>query len=859
MISLKVEVRQIYINEGSDTCIKAYPVNYNGQELVKHNQWRTISIYGKFPDFLKEKEIYIISISDHASDKGHYRLVDMGRLPRKETLENLRLLVMENPNKTKDEDSASYYPTLIFNVEHLYSKEEDVILKYLEKNENLELDDYTNTVLNKHSALIRELKVIYDKAKDIVLLREGLCNMGVTDENTHFKIVRNIKTDYNEALKALQENPYLLIDMAEMNLDIVDDIALAIGIKADDDNRISAITEMNLRRFGADGKTWLTKESYLVEHKEFYSYDTNDYIFSKSYLLERIDKLGDRAGFYVNVDFDRIASSKYFLMEQELFGIINKLCTHESLAIPLNTIKKAIVSCEKTGKFKLLKEQDNAVYNSFKCDLSVIAGAAGTGKTTISQAISNAYQNILVTALSGKATLRISETTGVSGEKSRTMHSFSSTDKQYLDAELIIVDEVSMVGLDIAIDFFKKIRPGTHVLLLGDHCQLSPIGAGNFFSDLLHSNFINVSIIEEVHRQALDSNIIQFATNVRHQICDENILRNVILNDFEMHLVANNRDMANIAIKSFIKYMNSYSIEDIMLVSPTKNAAFVLNNSIQSIRSKQKIVGPDIIELNAQWDKELKFVLCENDRVINVENYHSCPTNQEGTTISVMNGSLGTFIGKKEIKNKKGKVIRTIYEIAFDGLGIAWFSENELRKRILLGYCITVHKSQGSQAKLVIYIHPERCHDRLNCSEMVYTAVTRAKEKAIVISTESTLEKAITTQELSSKQTLLKEFLDADYKPSAKTSANEKYKTFEEDKPSKETKGIDSKTRTRYDKNNAQKRAKRRNENGLLAKEQAKLEKVNLIKKLYNEGKTQKEIVEITGFTKGTVSRYLRL
>ena len=165
---------------------------------------------------------------------------------------------------------------------------------------------------------------------------------------------------------------------------------------------------------------------------------------------------------------------------------------------------------------------------------------------------------------------------------------------------------------------------------------------------------------------------------------------------------------------------------------------------------------------------------------------------------------------------------------------------------------------------------------------MVYTAVTRAKEKAVVISTEAVLERAITTKELNSKQTLLREFLDAgciqedlhieENKSSEKTSlevvqeaaVDTDLKPFIEkeekkEKPSKKTKIIDSKTRAKYDKNNAQKRAKRRNEAGLLAKEQAKQDKINLIKKLYVEGKTQKEIVEITGFAKGTVSRYLRL
>lgn len=874
MISAKVKITQVYRNEGSDTCIKAKVIT-SEHSLKTHPQYKTVSVYGDFPNFIEKYSKYIITISDHASDKGHYKLIQMGRLPRRETIENLNNLVMEHPNcKWSDEE----YYQITNAVEHLYAEESKIVLKALK---GLDLKENESDFLAKRNGLVRELKKIYSTALEIVEFREKLTDIGIIDENTHYKIIKNIKGDKKEAIKALKENPYLLIDAAEMTLPAVDEIALAIGVKADDDNRITAITEMNLRNLGAEGKTWLYKETYLACCDELYPYDTSNYSFNRDYLRKKINQLGDRTGFYVNIDENRIASSKYYLLEQELFQIIKRLCTNNTLEINSSRIQQAIVDCEHKNKIQLLNEQKKAVYNSFKSDFSIIAGAAGTGKTTIAKAVANVYSNVVVSALSGKATLRISETTCVTGENSRTMHSFSNIDKPYINADLVIVDECSMIGLDIAIDFFRKIRPGTHVMILGDHCQLSPIGAGNMFFDLIHSHFMNVSVIEEVHRQALDSNIIKFATDVRHQIYNVEYLKSNKYNDFEMYLLNDNREIANKAIKVFNSHFNKYNIEDIMLVSPTKNAAYVLNNTIQNILKEQGIVKDEIIELETPWDPSLKFKLRVGDRVINIENYHKCPSNEEGTTVAVMNGSLGTFVGKKKIKNKKGEVVKTVFEFDFDGVGVGWYSKNDL-KRILLGYCITVHKSQGSQADLLIYIHPERCHDRLNCSEMVYTAVTRAKEKAVVISTEAVLERAITTKELNSKQTLLREFLDAgciqedlhieENKSSEKTSlevvqeaaVDTDLKPFIEkeekkEKPSKKTKIIDSKTRAKYDKNNAQKRAKRRNEAGLLAKEQAKQDKINLIKKLYVEGKTQKEIVEITGFAKGTVSRYLRL
>ena len=354
------------------------------------------------------------------------------------------------------------------------------------------------------------------------------------------------------------------------------------------------------------------------------------------------------------------------------------------------------------------------------------------------------------------------------------------------------------------------------------------------------------------------------------------MLKNMILEDFEMYMLQDNRQIADKAIEVFNRYIHRYRIEDIMLVSPQKNACYVLNNSIQSVLKKEGLLYDELIEVSPQSNDDLKFTLHSGDRVINVENFHDCPSSDKDSKISVMNGSLGTVIGKTEHKNKKGKVYKTTYNIYFEGIGIGCYSKSDLEKRILLGYCITVHKSQGSQSKLLIYVHPERCYSKLNCSEMVYTAITRARDKAIVISIENILKKAIVTKELNSKQTLLKEFLDTycddtfqgvlhEDKPLEETYNKSIIEVVAEKreskgkKSSKETLNIDSKTREKYDKNNAQKRAKRRNKNGLLAKEQSKLDKINLIKDLYCQGKSQKEIVEITGFAKGTVSKYLRL
>lgn len=853
MISLKVEVNQIFRNDGDD-CLKA-KVLTTGLNLRVDAKYKSISVYGKYPECMIKKGTYQITISDFPSDKGHYKIICLGRLPRKEVLDDLGLLVFENGLNYPDD-----YDMLWEFTRNLSISNHNIIIEYLRKRNKYVADDYSRKYLNENKDVIRKLSRIYRKAEETVAFRCELEKMNILDENIHFKILKNIKGDFQKVIEALRVNPYLLIDMADMKLEVVDEIALDMNVDADDENRIAAITEMNLRALGAEGKTWVTKDYYMNILNEMYSYDTANYVFKAEYLRQKIDEFGDRPGFYLNIDKERIASSEYYLLEEKLSKIIQQLSTHNSLDFSEKTITTAIKNFEKTNNIILLKEQRDAVYNSFQSDFAIIAGAAGTGKTTIAKVASDVHQKVVVTALSGKATLRISETTQISGANSRTMHSFSNISDKYISADLIIVDEVSMVGLDIAIEFFSKVKPGTHVMLLGDNCQLAPIGAGNFFSDLLHCSSMNVSIIEEVHRQALDSTIVKFATNVRHQICNKDMLQNKILDDFEMHLVTNNKEIANKAVSSFKEYMNSCNVKDIMVVSPQKNSAYVVNNAIQNILREERMIGDELVEISAQWDYSLKFKICQGDRVINIENYHDCPT-QANMKIAVMNGSLGTVLGKKEVKNQKGEIIKTVYEIDFDGIGIGWYSKSDLKRKILLGYAITVHKSQGSQAKVLIYIHPDKCYSKLNCSEMVYTAVTRAREKAIVISIENVLEKAIVTKELNAKQTLLKEFLDTGLSVFEKKYAPN---GIEEDKKLPETDICvdamqNNKLREIYDKNNIRRKLLRRNDNLINKREQAKVDNMMKVQSLFQEGKKNKEIVEITGLTKGTVSKYINI
>lgn len=857
-------------------------------EFEINPKYGTIIVNGAFSDYIKQYSKYTFTISDYPNQYGNYKLIFEGRLPIEHTFATVGTFVDHSFPFEETEDYEEFVEMRDgFKLESLRSLWTLVTAEDYKES----IKTYNAEILDKNcKKIINILRKSYKKTKGVYNFLQELYDMGVTNTNTQYTIINNLKkdVDYTEVIATLKENPYLLVDMADMNIKAVDCIAIALGVKADDLRRISAITESNLRLFGESGKTWVTIEQYLKsldKSSVLYGYDTSIISFDKQELVNMIEKSAGDDSYWIDSEKNRIASRKYFELEKQLYEILKSLDTSEVTEIPESVINKAIDSCQKREKITYLQEQKDAIKNCFKSNVSVVSGPAGTGKSTVARAVVEVYRDrdITTTALSGKASQRIGETTGVPG---RTMHSIvGSLQDKYIPADLIILDEASMVGLDIVLQFFSKIKPGTHIVILGDHCQLTVIGTGNFFSDMLHSKTINVSIIEEVHRQALDSNIIKFATQVRHQIrIDDNVPDTTKEKDFIMLLKKDDNEITTNTINMFDLALKKYKVEDIMLVTPTRLNAYNINNLIQNILKEKSIIkDKEAIELELEDFKEYTYKIYPQDRVINIKNSYDVPAT-DGGKLDVMNGALGTFIEKKKVKISKKK-FKEVYLIDFDGIGVAEYNKDDMSK-ILLGYCITVHKSQGSQAKLLIYNHPAMCNPKLCCTEMVYTAVTRARDMAIVIGTRAGLNKAIETKELNSKQTLLREFLDAgciqedlhikEKKPFEKTSlevvqeaavdtdlkpfiGKEEKKEKEKEKSSKKTKTIDSKTRAKYDKNNAQKRAKRRNEAGLLAKEQAKQDKINLIKKLYVEGKTQKEIVELTGFAKGTVSRYLRL
>ena len=902
VITYRLKIRNAYeAKNGLPAAVFGYPDD-DKSELVK--------VSGDFTEEELRDDYITVNVTDYKSASGYHKLLFTGELPNEETFKDCRNFVkfINYPSISKIlnfNGIDEFYENVIKDTNNPLSKSMEL---YCDKISNKNTKNKILSFIRENIVELGEIKEIYNFEYAKYYFMNELDKLGLTDVEFKYNLMKKHKNAeaIMNFISTIKEDVYVLLDEEMKNIRFVDDLALKTNVSANSKKRIKIICEYNLRKLGDNGCSWVEFDYFLDrlkdnEYEGFIPIETTDFKFDKNEIkLELIDIAKSyEDAFWISDDGSRIASRKYYDLEYKLYEIIKEIDSADNPKVPsVKIINTAIKACEKASGIKYTKEQSDAVKNTFKSNIAVIHGAAGTGKSTVAKAVVETYKgyDIKCVALSGKAALRIGETTSLQG---KTMHStLNSLENGYIKADVIIIDECSMLGLDFFVEFFEKIAAGTTVLILGDSAQLTPIGSGNVFSDLISSNKMNINEITQVHRQALESNIIRFATNVRMQIpIGETVNKDIIKDDFRLLLKNSDVGISRAITKQYEELINKYSIDDVIIVTPYKVRGsvntFMINNRMQERLIDKGIVSSERYRwIYVDKSRDIKFKICIGDRVINTKNNYNA-TDSNNNKIPIMNGALGTV---KAIS--KGKMI-----IDFDFIGMVELVGSMIDD-LLLGYAISVHKSQGSQAKAVIYACPEDV-GRLGCCEQIYTAVTRAQEVCVVVGTKEAINQCILTKELATKKTLLKEFLDGDgvldknlkrfaekYKPK-KTKKKEKeliqetnvvldgQVTIEEVLPETEA-AVDTdvklkkskkttsskkklpekesikkeKLRERYDKNNIRRKIGRRNENLLNEREQAKVNNIRTVQHMISQGLKNKEITELTGLTKGTVSKY---
>lgn len=604
--------------------------------------------------------------------------------------------------------------------------------------ENL-INEYPNLVNDVANGTLKEIdyskikgvrEITWNKVKekiinnylisDILMLLKPL---GVT-----YTMIKKLLSDEpNPVLlkREIEKNPWVLTRVDNLGFKRVDDLALKLKPELiDSTQRLVAFIQYYFKDLGeSKGHTWCSEKILraAISNNIYECYNKVDW------LLENND--------FLHIDNGRIGLKYYYDIEMQIYHLIlNKSQIETTINISNEAIDKAIKHAEEEQGFDYVVEQLDTIHKSLHRTVSLITGKAGTGKTSIMRAIVKAYMenNYMMTAsaLSAMAAQRITEATEF---PAMTIHrtlgcqglnDFTYNKDNHLITDVAFLDEGSMVNASLFLHWLEAIGDNTRIIISGDHKQLPPIGFGNVFSDLIE--MFDESVVSKLvkpMRQAEKSGILVDANKIRENInpISEKLQPRIIhgeLQDMYYMFRTNRQSLFNIAVKTFIKSVESDGIDNVVIAVPRRKDCLNSTNEINKV-IQNELLG-DVLESIEGFDTTFKL----GAKVMQTVNDYDK---------NVFNGEIGyvTKISERYDGKKKEEYCEVTYTDIFGKDKIIEYTKKELAA-LDLAYAMTVHKLQGAGRKTVIGIIDNTHHQLLdNC--MLYTLLTRAKKRCLLL------------------------------------------------------------------------------------------------------------------------------
>jgi exodeoxyribonuclease V alpha subunit len=576
------------------------------------------------------------------------------------------------------------------------------------------------------AAMIAEGYAEHMEFADTVL---ELSNYGISTMTA----MRLFKAYGSAAPERVKENPYQLIDeLHGFGFKKADDIARKMGFDQDSPFRISSGIRFYMSRRAGAGDTYVPKAELLEEVASFLE------VTREQVEVCLFDLIMDAQLFAEKLSGEEIVMLYiYHRAEQKVAGKLRLLCSSELDHISANT-DHLIRASEKKSGIKLSDRQKQAVVSSLKNGVSVITGGPGTGKTTIINMMLAILESAgIYTALAaptGRAAKRMTQATGreastihrlleyTYSEDDDSMH-FSKNETSPLDFGCIIIDEMSMVDVLLMDGLLAAIKPGTRLILVGDADQLPPVGAGSVLSDIIDSGTIHVVKLTEIFRQAGESLITVNAHLINR---GEYPSFNEKDRDFFFLDRAGQKEIADTVIDLCARrlpafYTNIDPFTDIQVLTPVRKGILGCE---ELNRALQAVMNPP-----APGKAEKRFgerIFREGDKVMQNKNDYTLEwrsVRTMATSTGVFNGDLGVI---QRVDNDAGTV-----SVLFDGERLVIYDYVRLEE-LETAFAMTVHKSQGSEFPVVIMpmsAFPPMLANR----NLLYTAITRAKEGVVLV------------------------------------------------------------------------------------------------------------------------------
>lgn len=554
----------------------------------------------------------------------------------------------------------------------------------------------------------------------------------------------NAKTIYKklgpQTIDEIESNPYILIDLVKgVDFAKLDKYALENGFEINNYKRIKCGIKYSLVKITYNGHC-CTLEANLIKYvKELLKVEDDDIEHCLIDLNVKeeivIEKREDENWVYSKEIYDAEANIASKLILLDSAQNIKRIAGFDS----------ELEKIEKAGNINLSAKQKEAIQSINSNNVVIITGGPGTGKTTIIKNVIDIYKShgkkVVLCAPTGRAAKRMTEMTG---EEAKTLHRLLEIGKiekdneftimNYevapIDADVIIVDEASMVDIYLMNYLLNGIYQGTKLILVGDTDQLPSVGPGSVLKDIINSERIKTIFLDEIFRQAAQSKIIvnSHRVNDGEYFLDKEEQEG--LKDDFFYIKEKSQDIMLDQIislcKGRLKNFGDYDFfENIQILSPTKKG---LLGTKELNKRLQEELNPSSDEKNEKKVGEVIFR--EGDRVMQVKNNYDIYW-EKGNTISltyesgtgIFNGELGKIV-KIDFLNKQIKIL-------FDDEKEAWYAFSDM-DQIEHAYAITVHKAQGSEFDVVIMVVTQSSAMLLT-RNLLYTGLTRAKKLLILI------------------------------------------------------------------------------------------------------------------------------
>ncbi len=554
----------------------------------------------------------------------------------------------------------------------------------------------------------------------------------------------NSKKVYDElglnAIEQIEANPYILIDITRgVDFKQIDKMAIDLGIEQNNNKRIKSGIKYALIKITYNGHCCTLEENLIEYVRELLGVGTE-------YIEENLINL-KTSGEIVEEKRENgekwIYLASFYKTEENIAKKILTLDKAKNMKY-IKDIKKELEKVEILDNINLSEKQKEAIKAVNENNVTIITGGPGTGKTTIIRSIIEIYKSrgnkVVLCAPTGRAAKRMTETTG---EEASTLHRLLEIGKfdediyikdkgEYqgtpIDADLIIVDEMSMVDMFLMNYLLSSIYQGTKLILVGDSDQLASVGPGSVLKDLIESERIVTIHLDKVFRQAAKSQIVVNAHRVNEgeQFISKEEVSKDSKSDFFV-INENNPEKMLYQVLSLctgrLKNYGDYDFfQNIQILTPTKKGMFGTRELNMYL---QQALNPEDAFKNERKSNGVTYRV--GDRIMQVKNNYDIYWERRiGKTESgsgVFNGEIGTIMA---INDKEKKV-----EIKFDDEKIAWYEFSDL-EQIEHSYAITIHKAQGSEFDVVIMCVPKTAPILLT-RNLLYTGITRAKELLVII------------------------------------------------------------------------------------------------------------------------------